>query len=99
MELNVYLNKYVISHSQSISYFIPLKTLLSPIFFCHSPCTYLAHISFATINDHMANKKAVQSGNKDDVIEIVNELNPDIFMRHAAPSDLSMFSADVVWCL
>ncbi|XP_019420262.1 PREDICTED: glucose-induced degradation protein 8 homolog isoform X2 [Lupinus angustifolius] len=36
------------------------------------------HIDLATITDRMAVKKAVQSGNVDDAIEKVNDLNPEI---------------------
>ncbi|KAL4556189.1 hypothetical protein LXL04_038832 [Taraxacum kok-saghyz] len=36
------------------------------------------HIDLATITDRMAVKKAVQSGNVEDAIEKVNDLNPEI---------------------
>ncbi|MED6161685.1 hypothetical protein PIB30_063037 [Stylosanthes scabra] len=36
------------------------------------------HIDLATISDRMAVKKAVQSGNVEDAIEKVNDLNPEI---------------------
>lgn len=43
-------------------------------------CPYLstADIDLATITDRMAVKKAVQSGNVEDAIEKVNDLNPEV---------------------
>lgn len=39
---------------------------------------YTAEINLATIADRMAVKKAVQSGNVQDAIEKVNDLNPEV---------------------
>lgn len=43
-----------------------------------SPYEWLADIDLATITDRMAVKKALQSGNVEDAIEKVNDLNPTV---------------------
>lgn len=42
------------------------------------PYWKIADIDLATITDRMAVKKAVQSGNVEDAIEKVNDLNPEV---------------------
>lgn len=43
-----------------------------------TPYRCKADIDLATITDRMAVKKAVQSGNVEDAIEKVNDLNPEV---------------------
>lgn len=49
--------------------------------FCCSLQTCIADIDLATISDRMAVKKAVQSGNVEDAIEKVNDLNPEVVIK------------------
>lgn len=42
------------------------------------PYVWLADIDLTTITDRMAVKKAVQSGNVEEAIEKVNDLNPEV---------------------
>ena len=42
--------------------------------------SFAADIDLATITDRMAVKKAVQSGNVEDAIEKVNDLNPEVLL-------------------
>ena len=49
-----------------------------PLFCYDFPYWYTADIDLATITDRMAVKKAVQSGNVEDAIEKVNDLNPEV---------------------
>ena len=45
---------------------------------CHFSYAGTADIDIGTITDRMAVKKAVQSGNVEDAIEKVNDLNPEV---------------------
>jgi len=45
---------------------------------CHFSYEATADIDLVTITDRMAVKKAVQSGNVEDAIEKVNDLNPEV---------------------
>ena len=59
-----------------LSFFLFLFIYL--FFYIVSPYVYIADIDLATITDRMAVKKAVQSGNVEDAIEKVNDLNPEV---------------------
>lgn len=50
----------------------------SSLSICACPYGSTADIDLATITDRMAVKKAVQSGNVEDAIEKVNDLNPEV---------------------
>lgn len=62
----------------SVELFVVCRLEVFFFFYFELPYRYIADIDLATITDRMAVKKAVQSGNVEDAIEKVNDLNPEV---------------------